>query len=352
MKLLLFGPLSAPHTNNWAELLDTDNAISIEIITLHAGASAHNVKCFDLPIGKLRFLYAIPLMIWLRLCAGKPFEMMAHYLSSYGLVALIAGWRPVIVCWGSDVNVLATRFPIIAKRIAWLINRRAKALIAPTEAISEKLHHMGVDRRLIHIFQYGVDRKKLVSGFSIKSEDRAVGAVRFASIRNGRPLYQIEKICEAFLMSDAYSRGAELVVFGSEHPKSVAECARKHQQITIVHGLTGDSFYNELSKCDVAISIPVRDGLSLAVLEALGLGLTGILSSEGSYETAFSDLDIQYIESFATPAELAIEIDRVFNYLTSLSTTKWNDRSLSQHNFICSKFDSEQALQRTLDLLN
>ena len=350
MRLILFGPLSAPHTNNWAGLLDTDSSTSVEIITLHDGTSTHKVTSFDLPVGKLRFLCAIPVMICLRTFFGQSKELMAHYLSSYGLVALLTGWRPVIVCWGSDVNVLTGKFPTFAKLVALIINRRARALIAPTEAIAKKLIGMGVNQKLIHTFQYGIKRERLLPAYKLRQKNPGGEAFRFASIRNGAPIYQIEKICDAFIQSTAYSRGAELVIFGAGHSKLVQLYSRQHQQIIISDGLEGESFYNALALCDVAISIPVRDGLSLGVLEALGLGLDVLLSREGSYETILPTSGSRYVESSASSSDLAIEIDSAFLSLSSSSSKTRSNDSLVLHNFICTNFDSEVATQKALKL--
>lgn len=339
-KLIFFGPFSTPHTESWSELIDLKKYNPVGI-SVHRGPSKMKVFSSGHGLGKFRFLLAI-LMLGVYCLRHPKALVLSHYYSSYGLASLLAPLQPVIFCWGSDVNVLNTNYPRFAKIIGWLANTRAKVLIVPSISIKKKLVDDGVSEDKIKILQYGIDVEKIQAHINnIYSVDESVNV---ASIRNGDDLYQINKIIDAFKLADFGNKAATLHIFGSGHSIQNDYSDVGFQKKIVNHGfLDKEKFYQVMKSCDIFISIPTRDGLSLSVLEALYLGLEPILSDVGSYKELFAEVNPYLVNADVTAKALGYLISTVVSDIYSLDE---NQRPLNRFRlkkFVEGKFSKVDA---------
>lgn len=302
-KLIIFGPFSTPHTEAWSNLICRET-YSLIGVTVHPGPTSYPV--FSIrgdPFGKVRFVIAIFMLAALRLRYPRG-QVLAHYYSSYAVASILTFARPIIFCWGSDVNLLHSKFPKLANLIGWIANKRARAIIVPSSSIKKRLIASGVDEEKLHVLQYGIDVTKL-KALQAPISNRS-GGLHIASIRNGDNLYQIEKIIEAFKLAKFESESATLHIFGSGHGCLSGEQKYGSKKTIVFHGLLPkDDFYSRVRACDAFVSIPTRDGLSLSVLEALYLGLVPILSDVGSYKELFEELPTFFVEVNVSSQQLA-----------------------------------------------
>lgn len=87
----------------------------------------------------------------------KPDLIHAHYLTSYGLLGVMAGYRPLIVSmWGSDV----LDFPRRSSLHAWLVKRimaKADMLMSTSQAMIDRVADLQPPGQTIHRTPFGVD---------------------------------------------------------------------------------------------------------------------------------------------------------------------------------------------------
>ena len=339
-KLIFFGPFSTPHTESWSELIDLEK-YSLVGISVHSGPSKMPVISYGRGLGKFRFILAILMLS--TYCLRYPKALvLSHYYSSYGLASLLSPCQPVIFCWGSDVNVLNTRYPRIGKIVGWLANKRAKIFIVPSVSIKKKLIENGISPAKIRILQYGVDVRRIHS--QIKKVHFTDDTVNIASIRNGDVLYQIDKIIDAFKRADFGYKKAILHIFGSGHSLNVNHNDLEARKKIVVHGfLTKDKFYQVMNSCDVFVSIPIRDGLSLSVLEALYLGLKPILSDVGSYKELLSEIDPDLVDANVTAGVLSNLMSKLVCQVFAMGEMQHLSSRARSKDFVRENFSMDNA---------
>lgn len=346
--LIVYGPFSTPHTESWVKLINQEDYL-LKGITLHSGNSSIPVFSADGKLGKFRFALGSLLLFFLFIRNPRAI-VLAHYYSSYGLSAMLSMMRPIIFCWGSDVNLLHSKFPRIANVIGKLANKRARKIIVPSQAISQKLVSSGVCPEKIHILQYGIDISE-IKNYLRPALVHAEG-VHIASIRNGDALYQIDKIIEAFKQAHFGEQKATLHIFGSGHAYPEGQRELGSDKTVIHHGyLPKDRFYQYLSGCDAFVSIPTRDGLSLSVLEALYLGLTPILSDVGSYRELFSVLNPWFADATASTETLAHLLSKAIHDSTLATENSHRAQQVKAQEFLESNFSMDDARQKLASIL-
>ena len=336
--LVVFGPLSTPHTESWIRLID-ESAYKVFRVTVHPNDLV-SVEGRGLFRGKGRFISA-PFILILELIRRRTTLLCAHYFSSYGFISLLCGLRPVLFCWGSDVNVFSKKLPLTFRFACWLADKRARAVVAPSDAVAKILEVNGISGAKITTLQYGLEVAKLDEFFESAQPPR--DRLRIASIRNGDSLYQIQKIIDAFILMES-NVDCELVIFGSGHPNyAIPESMAESKKLRVIGFLSNSNFYDELAACDLFVSIPTRDGLSLAVLEGLGLGLEAILSNVGSYSDLFSELGLSLVNPSISAGDLSEAMMKSVNHSWSLSASHRSARRTQLHEFVKERYDSKEA---------
>ena len=312
-------------------------------ITVHPGPSKMPVFSCGLKLGKFRFLLAI-LMLG-AYCIKHPKSLvLSHYYSSYGLASLLVPCRPVIFCWGSDVNVLNAKYPRLAKTVARLANIRAKVLIVPSMSMKRKLVNDGISEEKIRVLQYGIDLETFrdMSTMPTSVED----SVNVASIRNGDPLYQIEKIVDAFNRAEFGNKDATLHILGSDHSFQYDYRILGPRKKIVNHGfLSKDKFYQVIKSCEVFVSIPVIDGLSLSVLQALYLGVEPILSDVGSYRDDFAEINPHLVNADVSVEVLANSISTVVSDTFAIGGKRRSSNRIRYKKFVRDNFNKDDAKQ-------
>jgi glycosyltransferase involved in cell wall biosynthesis len=87
----------------------------------------------------------------------QPDLVHAHYLTSYGLLGVLAGVRPLVVSmWGSDVLDFPFKSPLHRRLVAWIM-ARADMLMSTSEAMVRTVRPWLPSDRTVHVTPFGVD---------------------------------------------------------------------------------------------------------------------------------------------------------------------------------------------------
>lgn len=228
-----------------------------------------------------RYPLAIPRLARL-LRQRRPRLVNAHYLSSYGLLATAAmrlayplGQRPHLVqtVWGTDVLVTAR-----GSRVRGLLARRALQAADLVTSDSEEL--AGEVGRLAP----RTPHHRFVFGPPIATFERVHRPGRtFVSTRRLDPDTRVTTVVEGFRAARAGDPAAMdgwmLVVAGDGRASDdVRHAAGDDPAVSLAGQLPADALADLLARASATVSMPVSDGTSAALLEAMAAGLVPIVN--------------------------------------------------------------------------
>ena len=205
----------------------------------------------------------------------------AHYLTGYGWLARLSGFRPfVVTVWGSDVFVTARDSPV-ARVWAWAALRGASLVTADSTDLAEAAIDLGARRQRVRIIQFGVETSRFTPGpASAELRQRlGLGPTRIIfGPRSITPIYHTLTAVEAMpQLPDDVS--LVLTATNAEAPylDAVRDRIRSLQledRVRIVAGIEHAEMVDYYRLADVVVSIPQSDGTPVSVLEAMSCGRT------------------------------------------------------------------------------
>jgi glycosyltransferase involved in cell wall biosynthesis len=210
-----------------------------------------------------------------------PEVVHVHYATSYGLLGLASGARPMVVTAHGDDLLIAPRNPVMGRLVSRVL-RSASLITVPAEHMKEAAERLlRGRRRRIQVFQYGVETGRLVA-LSGAARPPAPGPLRIVSVRPLMDLYRIDVLLSAISLLER--RGVDCVCDVVGTGPALGELrglARRLgiEQRVIFHGQLPEAEVEPaLAAADVYVSVAESDGASLALLEALALGAVPVVS--------------------------------------------------------------------------
>lgn len=224
---------------------------------------------------------------WLRglLRRLEPDLVQAHYLTTWGCYAALAGHRPVLATpWGSDVYLAAGSW----RRNACLALRDADLVAARSPHMRREIISRGVPDRRIRELDLGVDLDRFrpprpaERARARRHLGLADGPV-ILSPRAGTSIYNLDVVVEAFRIVRARLRHATLLLLCGDAPmsESLRTALRRtgpEDGIRVVGKVSHRDMTAYLSATTVGVSIPSSDGSPSSVWEALAFGVPMVLS--------------------------------------------------------------------------
>lgn len=291
MKLVLIGDAESPHLLKWARALSADARVGdgLHVLSSRGIPSVYDTVVPvsqrlalqtrpDVAGGNVAILRTLPHVVrWLK--AVQADWLHAHYLTSHGTLAWLAqrfgGVRGRIAAsaWGSDVLVTPERS--LAARV--LLRRVLQAAAVTT---SDSAHMAQV------MASHGA-RSTMVFPFGLEALPDAVpGRVKEADLcfanRALEPVYQPERVAEAFAQVRAWRPTARLVVAHSGS-RLQAMTTRLHalgcgHAVTFVGHLDAATQAAWYRRARWYLSLPTSDSVSVSLLEAMAHGCLPIVS--------------------------------------------------------------------------
>ena len=194
MKRILFvSDAASVHTRRWAEYF-RDQGAEVHVASFRPatidGVTVHRLAAGR--FGKLGYLLAVPA---LRALARRLEPQMVHaqYVTSYGVLAALAGLRPLVVtAWGTDV-LISPRESALLRRLAGYAVRHADAVTTVAEHMNPAVAALGVELDAIVATPFGVDTQIFVPP-AARAEG---GPLRLICTRNFAPVYSVQTLVEA-----------------------------------------------------------------------------------------------------------------------------------------------------------
>lgn len=208
----------------------------------------------------------------------RPDLLHAHYATSFGLLALVSGFKPLVVsAWGSDVLVApqeSTFLRVIVKQVL----RHADALTSDSAYMSRRIQELLNGRERI--------LKTVTMGVSKEWFDQIPNTVKkpfqILSLRGHQEIYNIDTIIQA--MAEVVTRipQAQLVLAG-EGPetaklKALAKSLNLDENVRFVGQLPHAQVQSYLNESAVSVSVPSSDATAVSLLETMACGSFPVVS--------------------------------------------------------------------------
>lgn len=294
MKIFLLADGSSAHTEKWVKSLLANNIkvflFSLRLISkelesmvsdqLEVYSCEKNVRSNASAFSKSTYLTVIP-EAKKQINYFKPDIVHAHYISSYGLLAFLSGFRPyVLSVWGSDIMVFPKR-SLLHKFIIKLILKNARQVFATSKLMLEIVQKEFNKYESVRL-PFGIDTKLFQpSKNSIKEEK-----FTFIILKSHAFTYGIDIAIEAFTaLKEKYpKRAMQFYIYG--------DGAKTEEYKALAGNLLNRSIYfkgripssqapKALQQADVMINISRSESFGVSVLEASACGLAVIVSNRG-----------------------------------------------------------------------
>lgn len=244
----------------------------------------------------------------------------AHYLTHYGWLARLTGFRPyVVTLWGSDVLLDIGRSRL---RRAWAraTLRGAACVTVDSPEVAAIATELGATPARIHAVQFGIDTARFAPGPRPDALLASLGLTERRIVFSPRaltPLYRQAILVEALatLPEDVVLVGTLAGADGAyvDHVLGMASRLGVRDRVVLVPPVPHhqiDLFYRAAS---VVASIPVSDATPVSVLEAIAIGVpvvaTDLPSVRPWLERAQSELLVPIDDAPATSRALRRALD-------------------------------------------
>lgn len=295
MKIFLLADGNSAHTSEWVlSLLEEGvelflfslNEIGVELKEYEAKDKlkiygvGYTSKASKSIFSKLAYLRLIP-DIKREIKKFKPDIVHSHYISSYGLLAFLSGFRPyVLSVWGSDIMSFPNR-SVLHKKVIQLVLNNSSKVFASSKIMMDLLHNSFHIDKCVQI-PFGVD----TTVFSFSETHKSESSVTFIIIKSLLHIYGIDIAIKAFI--DLIERNPheelKLEIYGDGPQRKEYEVIASSyikQQIFFYGKIAHQEVPKKLRQADVLINISRNESFGVSVIEASACGLAVIVSDRG-----------------------------------------------------------------------
>ena len=284
MRILLLAHAPAVHTRRWAQGLQA-RGHELKLLTAHEAERAPGVPTrvvgWPFPVSALRYASARS-AVRREIRAFRPEVTVAHFLPSYGFLAAIAGATPwMLVCWGSDLLLNATRTPLHRARARWTL-RRAQSIHVDAVILEEAAVRLGAEPERVWTRAWGVDVRALEPAEAWASRRARAGALRVLWTRQLEALYDPETFIRALGILSRKGVAFRATMAGAGPLKPELEALARREGISahlvFTGWVEGERLLALYREHDAYVSLSRSDSTSQSLLEGMAAGLVPVVS--------------------------------------------------------------------------
>ena len=307
MKILMVSDAGSIHTERWTAALKgagmdivlfsitpapddfyEKNSIKLYFFDLFRYKKEKNVAKFSRFISHVKAVNALKKVIR----EEKPDILHAHYATSYGLVAALAGFHPLVVSvWGSDVYEFPKQSKINGLAVKFTLGRADRVLSTSMAMAEETKKYYGGD---IGITPFGVDTA-LFSPAGTSSGGQN-DCFTFGTVKTLSRRYGIDILLRAFaeakrrIQDTAGGSRIKLKLIIAGRGKDESELKSLASELGIVEDtvFTGAVPHEKVpeiySHIDVAIFLSREESFGVAAVEAMACGCPVIASDAEGFK--------------------------------------------------------------------
>jgi glycosyltransferase involved in cell wall biosynthesis len=288
LRLAILGYAGSLHVRRWVDFL-TQRGHDVHLVTCGGSESVTELdaeRVHDLGIprgGKLGYVAkVVPARAIVRRL--RPDVVHVHTATSYGLLGLAGGARPlVLTAHGSDL-LRTPRNPFI-RPVVRRVLRAAALVTVPSEPMRKAALALAAPAKpRLEVFQYGVESERLARLAARWRNGESTGAeVRIVSARPLEPLYHVDALVSAVPHLRASGSSVRLDVYGQGSRRDLLQRRARDEGVADIVSFHGNRPPEEveeaLARADIYVSVSESDGVSIALLEAMALGAVPVVSA-------------------------------------------------------------------------
>ncbi|GAB4536613.1 MAG: glycosyltransferase [Anaerolineae bacterium] len=208
----------------------------------------------------------------------QPVLLHAHYLTSYGLLGALSGYRPLfLTAWGSDVLV-APRRSLAYRILLHFTLARADLVTSDAEVMSREIMHYGLPADRLLTVPLGVDRRL----FHIEGRDWPACGRQLISTRYLVPNTNLGTVLAALGQARHRVTDLRLDVVGDGPEWPHLEAMARHLEVDGIVRWRGEIEHDHLPallrEADLYVALTLSDSTSVSLLEAMACGVFPIVS--------------------------------------------------------------------------
>ena len=205
----------------------------------------------------------------------QPDVVNVHYMSGYGLMATLAGARPLVLnCYGSDIFVA----PQKSKIVKWIVKQlliHADAVAATSKAMAaEAKRIMGKQQKDVTVTPFGVDINLFRKDEKRKYSERPViGIIKYL-----KPEYNIPLLIKAFAITKERAKVKPLLhIYGSGPLKdefvSLCKQLNIYDDVTFFETIPNQEVPKALNTMDIFVNSSNVESFGVNIVEAMACEL-------------------------------------------------------------------------------
>jgi glycosyltransferase involved in cell wall biosynthesis len=317
VKICYLANAASIHTVRWVKYF-ASRGHEVHLISPEASGenAVESVNLHLLRMSRHPILHCDPIRVRRLVKKIEPDILHAHYVSGYGLLGALSGFRPFILsAWGSDVLV-AARESQLEKWAARFAVRRADAIHCDADHIIGRLIELGAKPEKIKIIYFGVDTQKfqpIPKSGKLQSELGLFDSPVIISLRSLEPIYDIETLINSIpMVLKEIPEAKFLVVGGGSQEAKLKEQAKSlgiSQSMKFTGQIPNDELPGYLNSADIYVSTSLSDaGLASSTAEAMACGLPVIITDFGDNKKWVEDGVNGFLIPLRNPQLLATRI--------------------------------------------
>ena len=295
LRVLILADINSPHTQKWVLGLSKNN-IEIGIFSFNHSkqnwfANHPNVHCLRQSkkrqnnswLSKLEYIFLLPQLL-INIKRFKPNIVHAHYASSYGFLAALSFFKPMVVSvWGSDI----LQFPkkgLLQKLILNFVLLRAKKICA-TSSILQREVALYSDKPC-EVIPFGID----LQNFYSFNEYKHPSVFTIGCIKNLERIYNIDKVIEAFSLlrlKYPYQKfHLKIIGEGTEEKKlrALTEQLNLSKLIEFTGKIEHEHIPEYLHQLNVLVNVSEYESFGVSVAEAMACKIPVIVSAHEGFK--------------------------------------------------------------------
>lgn len=315
LRLLILADINSPHTQKWVMGLSECN-IQVGIFSFNTASTPWfeehpNIICLQQAkskqnnsiLSKLNYLLHLPLLLW-RIKQFKPDILHAHYASSYGFIAALSFFKPLLVSvWGSDITQFPQKSWIHRSIIKFVFYRAKKISGTSTLLKKEVARHTG---KTCEVIPFGID----LNNFYSLEEKHHPSVFTIGVIKHLETIYNIDKVLDAFaiLRKQHPHQKFVLKIIGEgsleQSLKKQSEDLHLGNDVEFVGKVDHKLIPDYLHQLDVLVNVSDYESFGVSVAEAMACKIPVIVSPHDG----FKDLVPNTAYAIVVPQITAFEI--------------------------------------------
>jgi glycosyltransferase involved in cell wall biosynthesis len=292
MKICYLANASSIHTRRWVNYF-ARKGHEVHVITLNPGEGyVEGVRLHPLKMpvsGSWMGAALYKALTWIIQTRGlirriKPDIIDAHFITTYGYLAIASGFHPVVLtAWGSDIY-LDPKESRLFRLLTKYVLRKAEITICDSESLKKELLQLGTDPAKIRLSYSGVDTRKFrpQPKNQLREKLGLKGEPVIISTRNFKWVYNIDMLIKAIPLILECVPQAKFIIAGEgdqrEHLQNLAASLGVSGSVIFTGVIPHDELPGYLALSDVYISTSVSDSIQVSMQEAMACEVAPVVT--------------------------------------------------------------------------